>query len=119
MLRRAGRYVWTDLGSSNSVDVTERVNVFRRYLRDLASLVSQANQHEQVGRVLEAFHRAANESATTPRMLCRQVLGSILQAVAHESWDFQQQVIKEVQFSMLSILQNPADALSQGMLSLQ
>ena len=114
MLRRAARYVWTDLGSSNSVDVTERVNVFRRYLRDLASLASQANKHVPVGRVLDAFYTAANESATTPRMLCRQVLGSILQAVAHESWDFQQQVIKEVQFSMLSVLQSPADALSQG-----
>ena len=61
MLRRAGRSEWTDLGSSNSVDVTERVNVFRRYLSDLARLASQANQHKQVGRVLEAFYRAANE----------------------------------------------------------
>ena len=114
MLRKAGRYVWTDLGSSYSVVVTERVNVLRRYLRDLASLSSRSNRNSEVARVLEAFYRAANESATTPRMLCRQVLGSILQAVGHESWDFQQQGIKEVQFSMLGVLQSPADVLSQG-----
>ena len=40
MLQRAGRYVWTDLGSSNC-GCDREGSLFRRYLRDVASLASQ------------------------------------------------------------------------------
>ena len=42
------------LGSSYSVVVTERVNVLRGYLTDLASLASRPNQNNEVARALEA-----------------------------------------------------------------
>ncbi|CAE7536319.1 unnamed protein product [Symbiodinium natans] len=103
----------TDLGKALVLDVTERVIVLRGYLTGGQSCFIIKPKHEGckgAGSLLQS------ESATMPRMLCRFPGHSWIHFARSlaESWDFQQQVLREVQFSMISVLRDRIDALSQG-----
>ena len=118
VLRSRGKYVWTDLGSSQSMLVTNRVNVFQRYMVDMVTLASHVVQHPTVHEVLVAFSSAAQQTASTPLQLCRSVLASSLAALQQGRADFNDEVIKEVGVALfrddLSKLKARMDRMSQG-----
>ena len=118
VLRRKGNYVWTDLGSSQSMLVTSRVGVFRDYMTGLVNLASHVVKHAPTHEVLQAFHSAASQTASTPLQLCRNVLAASLAALQQGRADFSDAVIKEVGVAVfkddLSKLEARVDRMSQG-----
>ncbi|CAE7346738.1 HERC1, partial [Symbiodinium sp. CCMP2456] len=118
VLRRRGKYVWTDLGSSQSMLVTNRVHVFQQYMIDMVSLASHVVRHPTAREVLVAFSSAARQTTSTPLQLCRNVLASSLAALQQGRADFNDEVIKEVGVAIfrddLSNLKARIDRMSQG-----